>query len=74
MWYSFTDPNESCINPTSNYYQSPGESLIVGDHISEKKILGKIPPHCSDSSCIKTRPISEKKILEKFGIILIFVF
>jgi hypothetical protein len=33
LGYSFTDPNESCINPTSNYYQSPGESLIVGDHI-----------------------------------------
>jgi hypothetical protein len=31
--YSFTDPNEACTEVATDYYQSPGESLIVGDHI-----------------------------------------
>jgi hypothetical protein len=33
LGYSFTDPDESCTNPTTDYYQSPGEFLSVGDHI-----------------------------------------
>jgi hypothetical protein len=33
LGYSFTDPNEACTNVATDYYQTPGESLIVGDHI-----------------------------------------
>jgi hypothetical protein len=33
LGYSFTDPNEACTNIATDYYQSPGESLTVGDHI-----------------------------------------
>ncbi len=33
LGYSFTDPNEACTNIATDYYQIPGESLIVGDHI-----------------------------------------
>ena len=33
LGYSFTDPNESCTNPTTNYYQSVGQSLVIGDSI-----------------------------------------
>jgi hypothetical protein len=33
LGYSFTDPNESCINPRTDYYQSPGQSLVIGDEI-----------------------------------------
>ena len=33
LGYSFTDPNEACTEVTTDYYQSPGESLTVGDHI-----------------------------------------
>jgi uncharacterized delta-60 repeat protein len=33
LGYSFTDPNEACINTATDYYQSVGQSLIIGDSI-----------------------------------------
>jgi uncharacterized delta-60 repeat protein len=33
LGYNFLDPNASCSASTTTYYQSPSESLVVGDHI-----------------------------------------